>query len=64
MLEKLKASIRDLVLFAAASFTSAFIASVTLPDDLNYPALKAAVIAAALTALRASIGYLAAKYSS
>ena len=64
MLDKLKASIRDIVLFAAASFTSAFLALVTLPDDLNYPALKAAVIAAGLTALRATIGFIAAKYAS
>jgi hypothetical protein len=62
MIEKLKASARDVVLAAVAAFVGAL--SVTLSaGDYSYPVLRAGVIAAAWAAVRAGIGALAAKFS-
>ena len=60
MLEKLKASARDVVLAAFAAFVGAL--SVTLgAGDFSYPVLRAGVVAAAYAALRAAVGAIAAK---
>ena len=58
-MEKLKASVRDVVLAAVAAFTGGL--SVALAGGASLPVLKAAVVASAWAALRAGIGAVAAK---
>lgn len=71
MIEKLKASARDVVLAGVAAFVGSFsIALKAFVDagDVSIPAVKAfavgAVIAAAYAALRAALGALAAKLAA
>lgn len=59
MIEKLKASARDVVLAAVAAFTGAL--SVALAGDVSVPVLKAAVVAGAYAALRAAVAVIAVK---
>ena len=59
MLEALKASLRDVVLAAAAAFFGAL--SVGLAAEITLPGFKAALIAAGYAALRAAVGAIAAK---
>ena len=65
MLEKLKATVRDVVLAAVAAFIGALGALLALPvGDVTYPVVKAALIAAGWAAIRAAIGVIAAKFAS
>lgn len=61
MLEKLKASARDVVLAGVAAFGAAL--AVALPAEVTLPALKAAIVAAGYAAFRAAVGALAAKFA-
>lgn len=61
MLEKLKASARDVVLAAVAAFVASL--SVALAGDVSVPVLKAAVVAAGYAAFRAAVGAIARKLS-
>lgn len=59
MIEKLKATTRDVVLAAFAAFTGAL--SVALAGDVSVPVVKAAAVAGAYAALRAAVAVVAAK---
>jgi hypothetical protein len=62
MLEKLKASARDVVLAAVAAFTGALAVLFATPvGDVTLPVAKAALIAAGWAAIRAAVGAIAAK---
>lgn len=59
MIEKLKASARDVVLAAFAAFVTSL--ALALQGDVTLPVLKAAAVAAAYAAFRAGVGALAKK---
>jgi hypothetical protein len=59
MIEKLKATARDVVLAAVAAFAGAL--SVALTGDISLPVLKAAAVAGGYAALRAAVAVIAAK---
>ena len=61
MLEKLKASGRDIVLAGVAAFAAAL--AVAMPAEVTLPGLKAAAVAALYAAGRAVVGALAAKFA-
>ena len=61
MIEKLKASARDVALAAFAAFAGSL--AITLAGDVSLPVLKAGLVAAAYAALRAAAGAIAAKLS-
>ena len=58
-MEKLKATVRDVVLAAVAAFTGGL--SVALATEASLPVLKAAAVASGWAAIRAAIGVIAAK---
>lgn len=62
MIEKLKASVRDVVLAAVAAFVGAISVALSSPD-VSVPFLKAAVVTAAYAALRVGVATAAAKFS-
>lgn len=57
MIEKLKASARDVVLAALAAFTGAF--AVALEVGVTLPVLKATAVSAGYAAARAAVGAIA-----
>lgn len=64
MLEKLKASARDVVLAAFAAFAASaatYLVAVNSGAEITLPGLKIAAITAGYAALRAAAGALAAK---
>jgi len=59
MIEKLKASGRDVALAAVAAFVAAF--ALALEGGATVPVLKAGVVAALYAAARAAVGVIAEK---
>ena len=62
MIEKLSASVRDIVLAGVAAFVGALAVLFATPvGDVTLPGLKAAAVGAAYAALRAVVGAIAVK---